>query len=82
MDLVAYLSKRKDIRLLKFADDGTVKASAESTALCVEKINTILSTVKQWSTKNRTVINCLFVFSLFILGKVKTPKLNVITTTP
>ena len=59
MDLVADLSKRKDITLLKFADDGTVKASAESTALCVEKMNTILSTVEQWSKKNRMVINCM-----------------------
>ena len=58
MDLVQKLNERDDVTIFKFADDGTIKATAKSSQICIETMNTILSEVDDWARKNRMIINC------------------------
>ena len=58
MDLCDELSTRSNVEVFKFADDGTIKATGESTPACLQTFNEILETVHQWSRKWRMVINC------------------------
>ena len=58
MDLAAELSNREDVSIFKFADDGTIKATATSTPECLKTFNMILKTVSAWSKKWRMMINC------------------------
>ena len=44
--------------MFKFAYDGTIIATGESTPACLQTFNEILETVHQWSRKWRMVINC------------------------
>ena len=58
MDLAANLSKKNNVDVFKFADDGTLKATGDTTAACLETLNEILEAVHAWSRKWRMVINC------------------------
>ena len=44
--------------VFKFADDGTLKATGDTTPACLETLSEILETVHAWSRKWRMVINC------------------------
>ena len=43
----------------KFADDGTVKVSADTTEECLIQLDKVLDAVNKWAKKWRMVINCL-----------------------
>ena len=58
MDLAGDLSSRSNVDVFKFADDGSLKATGESTPACLATFNEILETVHKWSNKWRMVINC------------------------
>ena len=58
MDFVSELSQRKDIVILKFADDGTIKATAETSQTCVETLTYILDCLNLWTKKWRMKVNC------------------------
>ena len=58
MDLVQKLNERDDVTIFKFADDGTIKATAKSSQICIETLDTILREVDSWARKNRMIINC------------------------
>ena len=58
MDLAEELKNRNDVEIFKFADDGTIKASADTTPSCLETFDEILTAVHRWSYKWRMVINC------------------------
>ena len=45
--------------LYKFADDGTVKISADTTADCLIQLQKVLEALDTWATKWRMKINCL-----------------------
>jgi hypothetical protein len=45
--------------LYKFADDGTVKISAETTADCLIQLQKVLEALDTWASKWRMKINCL-----------------------
>ena len=58
MDLAEEISGKSNVETFKFADDGTIKATGETTPACLETFNEILETVHKWSRKWRMVINC------------------------
>ena len=58
MDLAAELNNRGDISILKFADDGTILLTSNSTPACLETLQHILTTVNLWTYIWRMVINC------------------------
>ena len=58
MDFVADLKNRDDICILKFADDGTIKVTAETSEECVQKLNNILEHLLNWTRKWRMKVNC------------------------
>ena len=58
MDLATELSNRGDISIMKFADDGTIRVTSNSTPQCLETLQYTLSTVNSWTKKWRMVINC------------------------
>lgn len=58
MDLLEELDD-EDIVTYKFADDGTIKVAANSTAECLLKLQNILEAVDRWAKKWRMGINCL-----------------------
>ena len=58
MDLVEDLNSNNDVVIYKFADDGTMKISAETTNSCLDTVQTVLSSVYKWAHKWRMVINC------------------------
>ena len=58
MDLAGELSEKNNVDVLKFADDGTLKATGDTTPACLETLNEILEAVHTWSRKWRMVINC------------------------
>ena len=58
MDLAAELNNREDVSILKFADDGTIKVTSNSTPSCVQTLNYILTVINLWTRKFRMVINC------------------------
>ena len=49
---------KPEISLLKFADDGTIKVSSESTNKCVTSLEEVLKDLNDWCKKWRMVINC------------------------
>ena len=51
MDIFADLENNEDVKIFKFADDGTVKIKGDSTALCLETLETVLISVKSWVTQ-------------------------------
>ena len=58
MDFLEELTSRKDIVLYKFADDGTIKISANSTKNCLDTLQIVMKAVNNWAFKWRMVINC------------------------
>ena len=45
-------------KLYKFADDGTVKISADTTDECLDQLQKVLDSLDEWAKKWRMVINC------------------------
>ena len=58
LDLLEELED-EDIVIYKFADDGTMKISCESTEQCLLKLQRVLDAVNSWAKKWRMIINCL-----------------------
>ena len=58
MDFLSELNGSPNITVLKFADDGTVKISAEDSPTCVSNLNHVLSCLHNWSKKWRMKVNC------------------------
>ena len=58
MDMLEEMESKEEISVLKFADDATVKVSAETTTECNEQLNNILKELHLWCQKWRMVINC------------------------
>ena len=53
---------RSNYRLLKkykFADDGSLKASGATTAICLENLMLIMQSLEWWCSRWRMIINCL-----------------------
>ena len=53
---------RGNYRLLKkykFADDGSLKASGATTAICLENLMLIMQSLEWWCSRWRMIINCL-----------------------
>ena len=57
-DFLTELKSRKDIVLYKFADDGTVKVTAENSQTCLETVQYVLECLQNWTSKWRMKINC------------------------
>ena len=57
-DFVSDLTQDPNIELLKFADDGTIKVSAQNSTTCVKNLNHVLKSLNEWSRKWRLKINC------------------------
>ena len=58
LDFLEELLNRPEISILKFADDGTVKISAENSQACVQILNEVLVLLDQWTKKWRMKVNC------------------------
>ena len=58
MDFVSELLENPHVQILKFADDGTLKISAEDSNTCIQNLNIALESLKNWSQKWRLKINC------------------------
>ena len=58
LDILEEFKDREGISVLKFADDGTVVISEETTELCVESLHQVMESLNNWSSKWRMVINC------------------------
>ena len=57
-DFLTELTNRPDVSILKFADDGTIKISAENSQDCVQALNDILELLDKWTSKWRMKVNC------------------------
>ena len=57
-DFLTEFTDNNNISIFKFADDGTVKISAESSAACIDTLENVLETLHLWSRKWRMKINC------------------------
>ena len=58
LDFLTDLENNENISLYKFADDGTVKVSGQSTERCLETVNLVLNSIENWVSKNRMLVNC------------------------
>ena len=58
MDLLQEVSGGENVMSIKFADDGTIKASGTSTDECLITVQFILSALNKWAYKWRMIINC------------------------
>lgn len=58
MDFLSELNQRNDIVVYKFADDGTIKVTAENSQQCVEKLEFIIESLQSWTKKWRMKVNC------------------------
>ena len=58
IDILEEYNNRQDIKLYKFADDGTVKVKAQTNTECINSLKAILDSVEQWTQKWRMVVNC------------------------
>ena len=58
MDLADSLNNRRDVSIYKFADDGTIKVTANTTQMCIDKLNYALEIINMWTKKWRMIINC------------------------
>ena len=58
MDFVSELLENPNTKVLKFADDGTIKISAIDSPTCVASLENALDSLKNWSRKWRLKINC------------------------
>ena len=59
MDILEDLENNKEVQLFKFADDGTIKVTGDSTTKCLENLQTAIRSVENWVQKNRMIVNCL-----------------------
>ena len=59
MDMLEDIDNNKDIQLYKFADDGTIKVTGDSTPKCLENLQTAIKSIENWVKKNRMIVNCL-----------------------
>ena len=59
MDILEDLENNKEVQLFKFADDGTIKVTGDSTTKCLENLQTAIRSVENWVRKNRMIVNCL-----------------------
>ena len=59
MDILEDLENNKEVQLFKFADDGTIKVTGESTAKCHKNLQTAIGSIESWVKKNRMIVNCL-----------------------
>ena len=57
-DLCSALAQR-NIKLYKFADDGSFKAAGETTQICLSTLLVIMNSLKKWCACWRMLINCL-----------------------
>ena len=57
-DFLSELTGRPEISMMKFADDGTLKISAENSQTCVQILNDVLEVLQQWTRKWRMKVNC------------------------
>ena len=58
MDILEDLENNKEITIFKFADDGSIKVTGESTAKCLDNLQLVFKSVENWVKKNRMIINC------------------------
>ena len=58
MDLLEEMKENPELSILKFADDGTIKISSETSDKCTTELNNVVSELYQWTRKWRMVINC------------------------
>ena len=58
MDFLTEFKQRLDISIFKFADDGTVKISADNSQSCVAAMNYVLECLHAWTRKWRMKVNC------------------------
>ena len=59
MDFLEELENKKQISIYKFADDGTIKVTGNSTNECLSNMKTVIKSVEKWVSINRMIINCL-----------------------
>ena len=57
-DFLTELSNNHNISIFKFADDGTIKISAENSEKCLKILNNVLKLLHRWAQKWRMKINC------------------------
>ena len=58
MDLTSELNDKDNVEAYKFADDGSIKASAITTEACLKTFDEILLAIHKWAQRWRMVINC------------------------
>ena len=58
LDILEEFNAEDNIRIYKFADDGTVKVRGKTTAECVESLNKVLGSIEKWTKMWRMVVNC------------------------
>ena len=58
LDILDQYLPETNIRLFKFADDGTVKVAADSTNQCINSLKAVLESIQEWTMKWRMVVNC------------------------
>ena len=58
LDFLSDLQNNNSVSLLKFADDGTVKVTGETTAQCLQNMQLVFHSVELWVKKWRMNINC------------------------
>ena len=58
LDILTDIENNENICLYKFADDGTVKVSGQTTEKCLETMSLVLSSIENWVGKNRMLVNC------------------------
>ena len=57
-DLSTDLPVNAGFQLFKFADDSSILCSSSSTEICLEMTNQSVSSLKQWYSKWRMIVNC------------------------
>ena len=58
MDLLEEVVDSEHISLYKFADDGTIKVTGESTEQCMSTVKNVIKLLEKWISKWRMVVNC------------------------
>ena len=58
IDILQEFNNGDDISVFKFADDGSVIVSKETSEQCIDSLQQVMESLKEWSRKWRMVINC------------------------
>ena len=58
LDILEECEGRDDIKLYKFADDGTIKVKAVTNEICTTSLKIVLESIHKWTHKWRMVVNC------------------------